>query len=195
LFERGRGRVRDSVWNLAKSFATGNLLNFGRHTISGGLVTLGRHLVDWNSVYRLFSRNRIKVEDLFQVNLDEVNSLLKGDEPFRVLMDDTLLKKSGRKMPGATIHRDPLGPKYRPNFVLSQRFVQASAVLEENCGTVRAIPIGFYHTPSPKKPQKKPLRKSLPNTKASNNLCVYRKKRANTFNPCGNVSIPNVCWK
>lgn len=155
LFERGRGRVRDSVWNLAKSFATGNLLNFGRHTISGGLVTLGRHLVDWNSAYRLFSRNRIKVEDLFQVNLDEVNSLLKGDEPFRVLMDDTLLKKSGRKMPGATIHRDPLGPKYRPNFVLSQRFVQASAVLEENCGTVRAIPIGFYHTPSPKKPKQK----------------------------------------
>ena len=72
-------------------------------------------------------------------------------------MDDTRIKKKGRKIHGASWTRDPLGPPFHTNFIWGQRFLQLSLALPErsDLGMTRAIPIGFHHTPSLKKPKKK----------------------------------------
>jgi hypothetical protein len=73
------------------------------------------------------------------------------------MMDDTLIRKRGRKISGAAWKRDPLGPAWHTNFVWGQRFLQLSAALPERDGAGRAIdiPIDFIHTPSAAKPKKK----------------------------------------
>jgi hypothetical protein len=70
-------------------------------------------------------------------------------------MDDTLLRKSGRRVPGAGWRRDPLGPKFQVNFVWAQRALQFSAALPSGSGGARAIPIDFQHAPTPARPKKK----------------------------------------
>jgi hypothetical protein len=173
-----------------------NLLNIGRHTVTGAIVAAGRQFLDWNATYRLFSRNRINTSNLFDVNIKEIEATLKPRESFRILIDDTLCKKSGRNMPGVTLHRDPLGPKYRPNFVMSQRFIQFSAVLDEAGGSVRGIPVGFYHTPSPQKPPRKATPETLDQykvmqqqmrlpKKAAEHICAIRNK----VNPVRNLLV------
>jgi hypothetical protein len=71
-------------------------------------------------------------------------------------MDDTLVRKRGRKIYGTAWKRDPLGPAFSTNFVWGQRFFQMSAALPEpdRCGRAVAVPIGFVHAPSAKKPRK-----------------------------------------
>lgn len=72
-------------------------------------------------------------------------------------MDDTLLRKRGRKIHGTSWRRDPLGPPFCSNFIWGQRLLQISAALPEGPGAVRAraIPIDFLHCPSPRKPNKR----------------------------------------
>jgi DDE superfamily endonuclease len=70
-------------------------------------------------------------------------------------MDDTLLPKSGIRIPGVAYRRDPLGPPFRPNFIRAQRFLQLSAALPLNDGAYRMLPIGFVHAPPARKPSKK----------------------------------------
>ncbi len=73
-------------------------------------------------------------------------------------MDDTLLKKTGKHIPGTAWRRDPLGPPFQTNFIWGQRFLQISMALPDHpeCSQSRAIPIDFHHGPTPKKPGKKP---------------------------------------
>lgn len=72
-------------------------------------------------------------------------------------MDDTIVRKRGRKVHGTGWKRDPLGPHFCTNFVWAQRFLQMSAALPDSeCqGRARAIPVDFVHVPSPSKPRKK----------------------------------------
>jgi hypothetical protein len=79
-----------------------------------------------------------------------------GDRYFTVMMDDTLIRKRGRKISGAGWKRDPLGPAWNTNFVWGQRFLQLSAALPERDGQGRAvgIPLDFIHAPSAAKPKK-----------------------------------------
>jgi hypothetical protein len=70
-------------------------------------------------------------------------------------MDDTLLRKSGKKIPGCAWRRDPMGPKFKTNLVWSQRFFQISAALPDagnGPSPARAIPMDFVHAPSPARP-------------------------------------------
>jgi hypothetical protein len=71
-------------------------------------------------------------------------------------MDDTILKKTGRHIPGTAWRRDPLGPPFQTNFIWGQRFLQISMALpdQNTCSQSRAIPIDFHHCPTPKKPRK-----------------------------------------
>lgn len=85
-----------------------------------------------------------------------VEQLPEG-QPLVAVMDDSLLRKRGRKIAGASWHRDPLGPHFCTNFIWAQRFLQVSAVLPEGPGPsrARAIPIDMIPCPSPRKPRKK----------------------------------------
>jgi hypothetical protein len=120
------------------------------------LSTIGRQFEDWTSAYRLFSKERIDCAALFTPAREAVIERLKPDEPLVVMMDDTLLRKRGRKISGAAWKRDPLGPPFHTNFVWGQRFLQLSAALPEagTQGRARGIPIDFLHAPSAAKPRK-----------------------------------------
>jgi hypothetical protein len=133
------------------------LVALGRHTITGLLTAGGQQFVDWSAAYRLFSKARFDVGRLFAVARRAVVEQLPDGQPLVALMDDTLLRKRGRKVAGTSWHRDPLGPPFRANFVWAQRFLQVAAALPEGPGPsrARAIPIDMLHCPPPRKPRKK----------------------------------------
>lgn len=133
------------------------MVALGRHTITGLLSASGQQFVDWSASYRLFSRARFDLDALFAVPRRAVVEQLPDDQPLVVVMDDTLLRKRGRRVAGTSWHKDPLGPKFCDNFIWSQRFLQIAVALPEGPGPsrARAIPIDMQHSPSPRKPRKK----------------------------------------
>lgn len=142
-------------WEKAGQLALSNLINFGRHTIAGALTSAGRQDADWSAAYRLFERQRLDVGKLFNVPLRAVMDALPPGAPFVAALDDTILRKTGKKVHGTSWKRDPLGPKFTTNFVWAQRWLQISAALPEPDGRCRAIPVDFHHCPAAAKPGKK----------------------------------------
>jgi len=129
----------------------------GRSTISGWLVASGLQFRDWTGAYRLFQSNRMDVAQLFGVARNEVVQAIKAEEPnIYAHMDDTLIRKTGRKIHGAKWLRDPLGPPFQSNLVWGQRFIQLSlsACTHMDKGPCRAIPVDLRHCPVVLKPRK-----------------------------------------
>lgn len=147
----------EKAWQKARDLVFGTLACMGRHTVAGMLTASGQQYMDWSSAYRLFSRNRIDMERIFAVIIREA---IKELEPFSdiiVSLDDTILKKTGRSVPGTSWRRDPLGPKFSTNFIWGQRFLQVSMAMSDsgNNSRSRGVPIMFKHCPTVKKPGKK----------------------------------------
>jgi hypothetical protein len=140
----------------ARRLALCQLACVGRHTVSGLLSTGGRQFVDWSSDYRLFSRDRWTSRELFVPITRGLLDLLPPDAPFAAALDDTLLHKSGRKIPGVAYRRDPMSPPFHVNFVRGQRFVQLAGLLPpaDGEGPARGIPLRFEHVPPVPKPGK-----------------------------------------
>jgi hypothetical protein len=129
----------------------------GKHTLTGMITASGHQFMDWSSVYRLFSRHRIDVSGLFDVARKGVLDELIDHEMIVAHLDDTILKKTGLKIPGTAWRRDPLGPPFQTNFIWGQRFLQISMALPDQpgCSQSRAIPVDFHHCPTAKRPRKK----------------------------------------
>ena len=130
------------------------------------LTANGQQFIDWSSAYRLFSQQRIDISMLFDVIRSTTIKELNPQEVI-VHMDDTILKKTGRKIPGTSWRRDPLGPVFQNNFIWGQRFLQISMALpdQQGCSQSRAIPIDFHHCPTAKKPRKHASDQDLRNFK------------------------------
>ena len=81
---------------------------------------------------------------------------LSTDAPIVVAMDDTILRKTGHKAGGVAYRRDPLSPPFHVNFIRGQKVLQLSIAIPNGKlpTAARAIPIDFYHCPTPKKPKK-----------------------------------------
>ena len=139
----------------AQALSLSSLLCLGRHTVTGLLTTCGREFHDWSAEYRLFSRPRFPAADVFAVIRRGVLAQLPPQAPFSVAIDDSLLPKSGIRIPGATWRRDPLGPKFRPNFVRAQRVLQFSAAVPLSDRDYRMVPISLLPAPTPPKPSSK----------------------------------------
>ncbi|MDD2462796.1 MAG: transposase [Desulfobulbus sp.] len=141
----------------ARTLAMSSLVGLGRRTVSGMLCASAQQFTDWSAAYRLFERQRFDKDVLFAPARREVVGRLGQDEPLVVMMDDTLIRKRGRKVHGTGWKRDPLGPPFCSNFVWGQRFLQVSAALPDLSvtGQARGIPIDLTHAPSPAKPGKK----------------------------------------
>jgi hypothetical protein len=157
LWQRARGAFgQQRSFGRARLLALSGLLALGRRTVTGMLATAGLQFRDWSANYRLFERQRFDLDALFAAPRQAVCQLLDPGAPMVAIVDDTLLRKTGKKTHGAAWRRDPLGPKFRPNFAWAQRFLQVSAVLpqDDQPGPVRAIPIDFQHCPTPAKPKK-----------------------------------------
>lgn len=148
---------QERTWRRARTLALSALVGLGRRTVTGMLSTSAQQGADWSAAYRLFERERFDREALFLPARKTVCSRLEQSDPLVVLMDDTLVRKRGRRVFGAAWKRDPLGPPFCNNFVWGQRFLQLSAALPEGKGPHRArgIPIDLTHCPLPKKPRRK----------------------------------------
>ena len=121
--------------------------------MTGLLTTSGSQFQDWSAAFRLFSRDRLPLPEMFSVVRRAVSDELSPAAPFRAVMDDTLLRRSGLHTPGVAWRRDPLGPRFQTNFVRAQRFLQLSAAMPGKDGNFRLAPIAFIHAPTPQKPK------------------------------------------
>jgi hypothetical protein len=129
----------------------------GRRTLTGMITACGNQFMDWSSAYRIFEKDRVDTEKLFDVARREVLQQTASQDMIVAHLDDTLLKKTGRKVAGAAWRRDPLGPPFHTNFVWAQRFVQISLAIPqgEDCCQSKSIPVDFHHCPSVRKPKEK----------------------------------------
>lgn len=148
---------QDRIYQRARKMAISAIVAMGKRTVSGMICAGAEQFRDWSAAYRVFSGDRMDKDALFAPARNAVVGRLDDDQPLTVVMDDTIVRKRGRKVHGAGWKRDPLGPHFCDNFVWAQRFLQMSAALPDTeCpGRVRGIPIDLVHAPSPSKPRKK----------------------------------------
>jgi hypothetical protein len=74
-------------------------------------------------------------------------------------LDDTGIKRSGKKIKSARWLRDPLSPPFRTNLMWGQRFLQASLLTPlyafDAESSPRGLPIRFQEVTPVRKPSKK----------------------------------------
>ena len=132
-----------------------HLLCFGRHTVTGLLRNQDRTQCDWSADYRLYSQDRFAEDKLFNQVRWEIEQLGSPQSPLVVAMDDSLLRKTGRKIYGSRYQRDPLSPPFHLNLARGLRVLQISAAVRQGSqGAARLIPIDFQHAALPAKPRK-----------------------------------------
>jgi hypothetical protein len=131
-----------------------HLVCFGRHTITGLLRLQDRTQQDWTADYRFYAEDRFDEEKVFAQVRGEIEEQLSAEEPLVVAMDDSLLRKTGRKICGVRYLRDPMSPPFHVNFVRGLRVLQVSAAVPEGAeGAARLIPVAFEQAALPAKPR------------------------------------------
>jgi hypothetical protein len=139
-----------------RRMALSQLVCLGRHTVTGLICASGRQFEDWSADYKLFSKERFDKDEVFaSIRREAADHLGESDEVV-CAMDDSLMRKKGRKAPGTGHLRDPLSPPFHVNLVWGLRFVQTSMIVPPKAkeGPGRAIPVDFTNAPVPKKPRK-----------------------------------------
>lgn len=126
----------------------------GRHTVSSLITVFGKQFRDWTADYSLYARGRVNEEAVFRQVRKEVEALSPAARPLCIALDDTILRKTGKAIPGAAYRRDPLGPPFNLNLVWAQRRLQLSAAVADGNGEARMIPIAFQDASTPRKPRK-----------------------------------------
>jgi len=117
----------------------------------------GRDQQDWSADYRVFSKGRFDPNQIFPIIIEQLLAYVPESEPLVIPIDDTNVRKSGRKIPGVAYRRDPMSPAFRANLIPAQRFIQASLSVPFASGTghaSRAFPICFRHAPSVPRPSR-----------------------------------------
>jgi hypothetical protein len=94
------------------------LVCMGRHTLTNLLTTGSRQFVDWTADYRMYSRERIDCKNIFNQIRKGVTAL--NDKKLLITaLDDSLLLKTGKKIPGVKFARDPIWVR-RFRLILSE---------------------------------------------------------------------------
>jgi len=116
----------------------------------------GNPFEDWSATYRIFSKQRIDISEMMKVIQTNVLKETEAYDHIVAHMDDTIIKKAGRHIPGTAWRRDPLGPPFHTNFIWGQRFIQVSMALPHDgkTGPSKSIPVDFYHCPTVAKPKR-----------------------------------------
>ena len=88
---------------------SGWVLNLGRHTVTSTIRAAGavgyQHIC---SFHRFFSRGRWDTDAVGLVLAGLVIGLLSEQDTIRLIVDDTLGRHTGKRIAGASMHRDPL---------------------------------------------------------------------------------------
>ena len=149
------------VFSQERTFERARRLTFGLltclrvHLTSTAICASGRQFQDWSADYRVCSRSPWEPRQLFDVVLDHLPDLLPSAQaPVFAALDDTILKKTGRRIPGVKVLRDPMSPPFHVNFCYGLRFVQASVLVSpcDQAGPARALPVRFDFAPPAHKP-------------------------------------------
>jgi hypothetical protein len=152
-----------SVFPQERTFQRARRLTFGLltclrlHLTSTAICASGRQFQDWSADYRLCSRSPWEPRQLFDVVLDHLPQLLPTPQaPVFAALDDTILKKTGRRIPGVKILRDPMSPPFHVNLCYGLRFVQVSVLVSprDAAGPARALPVRFDFAPPANKPKR-----------------------------------------
>jgi hypothetical protein len=157
--------AQQRTWQRAQRLAYGLLICLRTHLTSNAICATGRQFLDWSADYRLFSRSPWAPHALFDPIFDHLSELLPSPQaPVVAALDDTLCKKTGRHIPGATYARDPLSPPFHVNLCRGVRFVQASLLVRARqlLGPARALPVRFEPAPPAVKPKNQNSSKSHP---------------------------------
>ena len=137
--------------------ALGALVCVGRRCLSRIIWTQGRQQRSWSSEYFLHSRCRWEPQTLFAGVWRRALPYCPG-RLVGVAVDDTRLRKTGRAIPQARYHRDPLSPPFHVNLMYGLRFLQASLLLplhRRGNASCRALPVRFEEAAPVKKPSRK----------------------------------------
>jgi len=112
LLDRFRGCFTTPTFTTFCGLAYGFWAQPGLHTVCGMLI--GAHLQQaWHHsrAHRFFATARWSADQLGLVLLDLILVVLVPDgAPVRLVADDTLMRRAGRKVFGAAWHHDPLAP-------------------------------------------------------------------------------------
>lgn len=146
----------------ARTFARACRLTFGllsclrTHLTSNAICACGLQFQDWSADYKVFSRSQWDPRRLFDPIFAHLARFLSSaDAPVIAAIDDTLCKKTGRKIPGASTGRDPQSLPFHVNLMRGLRFVQVSILLSPlgQRGPARALPVRFEPAPPAVKPK------------------------------------------
>jgi hypothetical protein len=138
--------------------ALGTLLALGRRTLTRALWVLGKQHLDWSAEYKLLGRTAWNADALFQPIVNRALPLCPG--PYVVVaMDDTHIRKTGRKILSAFYQRDPLSPKFRFNLMWGLRFLHLTLLVplyrSHPDAAPRSLPIRFLEVAALKRPGKR----------------------------------------
>lgn len=132
----------------------GSLIAVGRRTITNSIQARNATDSDWSADYRIFSRSPWSETDLFDASFTIFLERYPGrDVP--VALDETKLRKSGRRIPHTGWQRDPLSPPFHANLMWGLRFLQASVLYPHHTEgelPARGIPVAFVDSPAVKRP-------------------------------------------
>jgi hypothetical protein len=149
--------AQDRTFERARRLTLGLLVCLRLHLTSRAICAIGRQFVDWSADYRLCSRSPWNPHQLFDPIFDRLPALLASPSaPVIAALDDTLCKKTGRRIPGVGMARDPMSPAFHVNLCYGLRFVQVSVLVSptEAPGAARALPVRFDFAPPAVKPKK-----------------------------------------
>lgn len=146
--ERSFQRV---VWVLLGLLATR-----GRGTLTSALGFFGQ-IFRWSSDYRAFSRSEWADRDLFRGVIQECAPYLRPLKRLVASLDDTGLPSTSRKIRQVSWLRDPLGPKFKVNFIRGIRCLHAIIHLPPQAEGMGAtgISVGFELAPPRRGPRRR----------------------------------------
>jgi hypothetical protein len=169
------------------------LLNPSRNTITQSLIYGGLEFEDWSLFYKVFSRSKWNNSDLFKPIVEET-SLYYQDNYISLAVDDTKIKKTGKKIPYTQYYLDPMSPPFHPNLVYGHRLLQFAALIplykqiipdqndeDRHYHVSRGIPVSVDNVPAVKKPGKHATAEEIEGykfLKKKNNLSLYFIHRA-----------------
>jgi len=144
-------RTRENL----EAFSAPSLLSSNPKTISSAVVEQGSASEDWSSSYRLFSQSKWDADDCFDCLLDRGLAYIPKHGTVVIIADDSLMRKTSINISMTSYMKDPIGPKFRTNLVIGQRFLEFSLMVFSRNGEVgRAIPVSFEMIP-PKSAEEK----------------------------------------
>lgn len=144
------------TWRTMRDMLYGLLTCMGRRTITGILCSTGQQFADWSSSYRLFEMSRLDMDAVWRTLVAQVSEHIDGAMPLVCAIDDTTMRKEGKKVHGAGWRRDAQGPHFHTNFIWAQRVVEAAFILPQDGWTSpgRAVAVDLVNVPKPARPRK-----------------------------------------